>query len=126
MKKRNKYEILAFIKDGKPAISSVNPRIKKIIIYLDFSKNFEYSHKPYFSVLKPSDEIFYAPDCINRSCTKGYFDISSDLYDLVRNNKNEIKGSLTCDGWQDQERIGNHQCFAKVSYTIKAEFENEE
>ena len=125
MKKRNKYEILAFIENGKPTINSVNPLIKRISIDLDFSENIEYSHKPYSSILKPSDKIFFAPNCINRTCTKGYFEISSDLYDLVQNNKKQLKGNITCDGWQDQERIGNHQCLAKVSYTIKVEFEND-
>jgi len=98
MKQRNKYEILAFISDGLSTIREMNPQIKKIIIDLDFKDNYEYSHKPYSIELKPSDKVFYAVDCINGSCTKGYLDISDDLYDLVRYNKKVIEGTKTCEG----------------------------
>lgn len=125
MKKRNKYEILAFISEGRPRIMEMNSHIKEVKLDFNFDDNFEYSHKPYSVVLKPTDKIFYAVDCINGTCTDGYIDISNDLYDLVRDNKKEITGTKTCDGWQDQERIGNHKCLAKVNYKITAIFDDE-
>ena len=124
MRKRNKYEILAFIHQGAPMIKELNPRVKKIIIDIDFEGNFEYSHSPYSQELNPSDRVIFTIDCINQSCTKGYFDISNVIYSLVRDNKDSITGTLICDGWQDTRRIGNHSCLAKVSYNIQAIFEH--
>jgi hypothetical protein len=122
MKKKNKYEILAITKSNKPTIMSINPNIKKIVIEMNFSENVEYFHKPYSSVLTPIDKAFFAPNCINSSCTKGYFDISSEIHDLIKHNKYQVKGTKTCDGWQDEERIWNHQCLAKINYKITAEY----
>lgn len=125
MKKKNKFEILAFISEGRPNLIEVNPYIKEIRLDFNFDDNLEYSHKPYYVVLKPTDKIFFAVDCINRTCTKGYIDISNELYDLVMGNKKIITGTKTCDGWQDDERIGNNTCLAKVKYTITAIYTNE-
>jgi hypothetical protein len=125
MKKRNKYEILAFISEGRPRIMEVNSHVKEVKLDFNFDDNFEYSHKPYSIVLKPTDKVFYAVDCINGTCTDGYIDISNDLYALIRDNKKEITGVKPCDGWQDQERIGNHKCLAKVNYKITAIFDDE-
>jgi hypothetical protein len=126
MKKRNKYEILAFISQGRPTIQELNPRIKNIVIDEDFSDNFEYAiKKPYSIELKPSDKAFYAIDCINPSCTKGFFDISNDLFSLLKDSKSSISGVLSCDGWQDERRIGNHRCLARVKYSIRAIFNDE-
>jgi hypothetical protein len=125
MKKKNKYEILAFISEGCSKIMEMNSNIREIRLDFKFDDNFEYSRKPYSAVLKPTDKIFYAVDCINGTCTDGYIDISTDLYDLVRSNKKEISGVKTCEGWQDRERIGKHKCLAKVSYKITAILENE-
>lgn len=123
MKKRNKYEMLAFISQGRPTIQELNPQIKNVIIDEDFSDNFEYAiKKPYSRVLKPSDKAFYAIDCINPSCTNGFLDISNDLFSILRESKPSISGILSCDGWQDEERIGNHRCLANVKYTIRAIF----
>ncbi len=126
MKKRNKYEILAFISQGSPTIQELNPRIKNIFIDEDYSDNSEYViKKPYSRELKPSDKAFYAIDCINNSCTNGYLDISNDLYSLIRDGKSSMSGAISCDGWQDEERIGNHRCLAKVNYTIRAIYYDE-
>lgn len=123
MKKRNKSEILAFISEGRPTIKEMNSQIKEIIIDFDFEGNFEYSHNPYTIKINPLDKVFYPADCINGSCTNGYIDISDDLYDLVRYSKNEVTGTKTCDGWQDERRIGNHRCLAKINYKIRAIWE---
>ncbi|HEY5590350.1 MAG TPA: hypothetical protein VIK55_04960 [Paludibacter sp.] len=125
MKKRNKYEILAFIHQGKPLVKELNPRVKKLIIDIDFEGNDEYSHSPYSRELNPTDRVIFTINCINQSCTKGYFDISNVLYSFVRDNKDSITGTLTCEGWQDTRRIGNHSCLAKVNYKIEAIYENE-
>jgi len=36
---KNKYEILAFLKSGKPTIKSINLRVTNLVISLDFSWN---------------------------------------------------------------------------------------
>jgi hypothetical protein len=68
---------------------SVNPKVTKINIDLSFDENFEYSHKPSSSILSPTDKVFFAPDCINRSCTKGYFDISSEIYETPARSRKD-------------------------------------
>jgi hypothetical protein len=51
MKKRNKYEKLAILGQGRPLIQELNPEISKIVIEIDFEGNFEgnfeYFHAPY-------------------------------------------------------------------------------
>lgn len=118
--KKNKYETIAFMQEGRPLIKDLNPKIQKVIIDFDFSDNYEYSQNAYSVELHPTDKAFFAIDCINHSCTKGYMTISHDLESIAKNAKDQICGKLVCDGWQAQSKIGNHQCMAVTKYKIKA------
>lgn len=125
MKKRNNREIQAFLKDGLPTIKETNPQIKEIIIAFDFSDNHEYSHEPYEIKLNSSEKLFYAVDCINGTCTKGFIDITDDLRNLVKNGEKSISGKNWCEGWQDREREKIHRCFSNVKYMMSAIYDNE-
>ena len=118
-KKPNKYEIIHQLRESYPTIESINPKVEKIIIDLDFSENYEYKHDNYSIVLKPEEKAFSAPDCINQSCTKGYYPIYSKVYQCIKDKKSEESGRLSCERWQDEERRGNHQCLSRVSYHIR-------
>lgn len=123
MKKRKKDEIIAFKHAGKPNLKEVNPKIIQVFINLDFSKNVEYSHDSYKMTLRPYDKITCTPDCINHSCTEGYFDLTNEIYKLLKDQLKIITGELVCEGWQDTERVCNHRCMAKVAFQITAEYE---
>lgn len=124
MKKRNKYETIAFMHSGKPTLLEVNPKIIEMHINIDFSKNFEYSHEPYVLTLKPTDQIICTPDCINNSCTKGFFDLTNEINMLLRDQKTFLASDLKCDGWQDSERKGNNKCLAVLTFEITAKYQD--
>jgi len=117
--KKNKYETIAFVQEGRPLIKDLNPKIQKVIIDFDFSDNYEYSQNAYSVELHPTDKAFFAIDCINHSCTKGYMTISQDLETIAKNEKLPLYGKMVCDGWQAQSKRGNHRCKAVIKYKIK-------
>jgi hypothetical protein len=119
---KNKFELIQFMHQGRQSLKEINSNIEKLTISLDFTNNCEYSHKPYSVDLKPEDKAVFTPDCINLSCTKGFFDLTNVIDSLLRNNEISTSGELTCDGWQSSTKIGNHKCLATLSYEILAKY----
>jgi hypothetical protein len=117
MKKRNKYEIINFIHQGKPTLKQINPEIENLTIKLDYSKSIEYSGKSVTLNLKPNDSSVVTPECINRTCTKGFFDLTNIIYFLLRDKKEKISGELNCDGKQDLKHT-DYNCHVKLCYEI--------
>lgn len=120
VKKRNKYELIHFMHQGKPLLREINTDIELVTVNLEFINDFESYYKKYCIDLKPFDKAVCTPDCINKDCTKGFFDLSNEIYFVLRDKKIKSSGKINCDGWQDLERTGNHICGTTLNYEITA------
>ena len=60
--------------------------------------------------------------CMNNDCTKGYFDLSNRIQNMIHSSERFCEGELVCDGYQDAERININQCFCKLFYKIQIEY----
>ena len=58
--------------------------------------------------------------CDQRECVNGGFDLTEEMLDMVRSRQSERSGKKTCQGWQDEERIGQFHCLHEFEYTAKA------
>lgn len=123
MKKRNKYEIIDIKHKGKPLLFEINPDIEQIIIYLDFTCD-ENTHKFIQRELKPHDKSAFVTDCINPTCTEGFFDLTNDIFFLLRDKKKVTNGVMKCDGWQDEERVNNNKCLTTLNFSIVAKYKS--
>jgi hypothetical protein len=121
MKKRDKYEIIDFMHKGKPRLFEINPDIEQVNVLLDF-KNDENIHISIQREIRPQDSSVFFTDCINLSCTKGFFDLTNDIFYLLRDRKAVSKGVIKCDGWQDEERKNNHKCLTTLEFEIVAKY----
>lgn len=113
------------IENQKETIASINSKVSYILIDLDFSGNSEYFREAYSIKKISSDKAFFVFDCINHSCTKGYYNLTNEIYNLIKNNEAELKGTLSCDGWQDSRRVGNNNCRARLNYLVRVIYSND-
>lgn len=44
----------------------------------------------------PSRECVFEIDCMNNECSVGYFDLKSDIYEMIRKKEELKEGTLRC------------------------------
>ncbi|MCD4681283.1 MAG: hypothetical protein K8S00_12935 [Bacteroidales bacterium] len=89
---------LYFQHQDKKSIREINPNIDFIEVDIDYAKNNEYKIDNETTKIKADDSPPYHIKCRNWRCSKGYFDLTYAVYDLI-NNKNEyVIKKFTCDG----------------------------
>lgn len=63
-------------------------------------------------------------ECINPDCTKGIFDLTNVITEMVDRRVERKEGELFCNGYQDAERVGQYHCRCKLFYNIQIMYEN--
>lgn len=58
-------------------------------------------------------------ECLNPDCTKGIFDLTNVIIEMVEKNEERKEGKIICDGYQDAERVGQYHCRCKLIYNIQ-------
>ena len=58
-------------------------------------------------------------ECLNPDCTKGYFDLTDLIHNMVNHKQEKCEGIEICKGYQDAERIYQYHCLCKSSYCIE-------
>jgi hypothetical protein len=122
MKNSNQRNQRSSINEFKQLISQINSKVVEVLIELDFSENVENSHEPFSTTLLPAEKASFTYTCINRSCTKKFYDFTEFLDDAIRGNKKIVEGRISCDGWQDKQRIGQNQCLSMVNFKITVSY----
>lgn len=98
------------------------PSIEKIDIVAEVepSSVFSIAYKKSITLL-PEDELSVILKCPNGSCTNGAYVF--DPYILKKTINHALASGVTetivgyCNGWEDEERIGNYHCNSK--FTLK-------
>ncbi len=102
------------------------PEVTGLVIKMSFKDYDERSNpKPRQVEFSQESKAFFKIDCPYRECVSGGFDFSSAIDELVTSHLDKLDGTITCQGWQDKERIGKHRCFLELSYTIFAKYKND-
>ena len=70
----------------------------------------------------PTQESPWIMKCPYRECINGGFDLGPVLSDAASKNETEVNGMVACQGWQDRERIGKHQCLCELIYNLQIEY----
>lgn len=107
-----------------PQISITFPEVKEISIYLKFNYD-EYIKSETTKIFLSSDRAFFAFECVNKDCIHGGFNLSNEIYAMVKLKINKKDGKLICDGYQDYERFlsKNYHCLCEVDYIIEVKYE---
>mgnify|MGYP000846056162 CR=1 FL=1 len=126
MKKDNRYLVIGMLSESRELISQINRKVKEVLIELDFGENDEYYHEPYSKTLLPTDKAFYTFTCINHSCTGGFYNFTEYLDRAIRGNKKFVEGRISCDTWQDRERVGQNKCLSIVNFKITVDYNDSE
>lgn len=114
--RRDAYDRASSIRERFPTLIS-------LVISMTF-KNCDCGSVPTPQEHKFSQEskAFFDFECPYIECVSGGFNISEAVSDLVDNNGNEASGEITCQGWQDKERIHKHRCLLRMQYKIIASY----
>ncbi len=108
-----------------PLLKEKYPKVTSISVEMSFKDSdgkcdFE-SKKEIYS---QESKAFFKIECPYRECVSGGFNFSFDIDKLVTSHLDKLDGTITCQGWQDKERIGKHRCFLELNYTISAKYKN--
>ncbi|MCK4913426.1 MAG: hypothetical protein KAS69_02370 [Planctomycetes bacterium] len=109
-----------------PLLKEKYPKVTNISVEMSFKDNDERSNpKPQQVEFSQESKAFFKIECPCHECVSGGFDFSSAINELVTSHLDKLDGTITCQGWQDKERINKHRCFLKLNYTIFARYKNE-
>lgn len=105
------------------SLSDIYPNVSKVTVKC-YSKSgsFEGAEIDSVVVRNPNDKFLFLVKCPNGSCTDIGFDLGGDVRDVIRNRKPSSSGTKKCNGWEDSERIGKHECLSEVEFTITVEY----
>jgi hypothetical protein len=108
------YDRAALIRERFPSLASLS-------IHMDF-ENPDWGGNPNPSEqhFGPEDKAFFEVQCPHWECIRGGFNLRDAVLRLVNGRLEETTGAITCQGWQDRERIGQHRCLLKMNYKITA------
>jgi len=70
----------------------------------------------------PEHSAFLKIQCPYRECINGGYDLTELISDMLNNNKLECHGKVSCQGWQDRNRIGKYRCLCELTYKITATY----
>jgi hypothetical protein len=110
------YDRARFIKDKFPMLASLS--IDMAFEEPDWGGN----PSPRQESFGPESKAFFEVECPYIECISGGFNLSNAVSKLVNNRLNETSGTIICQGWQDQERVGQHRCLLKMKYKITATY----
>ena len=106
-----------------PFLKEKYPQVAKIVVDMEF-KNPDWGDDP-----EPQKETYYQQskaffkiNCPHIECISGGFDLSWAVDELVTSKLEKTSGTITCQGWQDKERINKHHCFLELNYTISVHY----
>ena len=68
----------------------------------------------------PESKAFFDIACPYVECVSDGFRLSGAVSSLVDSGATESSGTISCQGWQDRERINKHRCLLKMNYKITA------
>ena len=108
-----------------PSLKEKYPQVIELMVEMNF-KDYDGGSAPEPKQEKYSLEskAFFKIDCPYRECISGGFDLSLAIDKLVTSHLDKLDGTITCQGWQDKERINKNRCFLQLNYTITAKYEN--
>ena len=113
-----------FQEASSPTIREAFPAVKSIEIRLTFEDFDQLTPEiePRSFRFNPDRKAFFEFKCSMRECVAGGFDLNGAVREAIRSHETTVTGNETCEGWQDEERIGQHRCLLKANYEIQAEY----
>lgn len=101
-------------------ISERFPDITLIEVKAHYTPELSWHGKPgdWNRAFKPSDKAYFKSRCPWRDCVAGGLDLDSQIRSMIDEHAYEKSGHDCCRGWQDESRIGRHECMLGWDYTI--------
>ena len=102
-----------------PIVSAVGGNIRLITIQWSYGNTI--GDKPNNWIIKPTDRFYFFMGCNYRECVEGGFDLTSIVRDAIK-RKEPQTGTMSCCGWEDEERYRNFSCESTLSYVVTVDF----
>jgi hypothetical protein len=106
-----------------PLLKEKYPQVGDITIDTSY-KDYDMKDGPEPQQIKFAQEskAFFRIECPYRECISGGFDLSAAIDELISSHMDKLDGTITCQGWQDKERVNKHRCFLKLNYAISTTY----
>lgn len=100
-------------------ISDVYPEVAQIQIA------YEVEHRSAFGISKENHTATYKPDftnnftidCLNRECTTGFFNLKSEIWNMIHSKQTELSGEMSCKGSEAPDHM-YQSCGGSLKYSI--------
>jgi len=114
----------AHFSEGAQRIEKKYPNVKSLMIKKDY---FDDLNKPIgrggdWDVPIDTGRAYFYSDCPLRECVDGGFDLGGIIDTAIKNKVQTKEGTLICQGWQDPNRVGQHQCLTGLKYKIEIRY----
>ncbi|GMX64437.1 hypothetical protein Elgi_37060 [Paenibacillus elgii] len=63
-------------------------------------------------------------DCICWECVNGGYDLNTIVRMSIQDKLPHVAGKMSCQGWQDRQRINKHRCYTKLEYFFTFTYHN--
>lgn len=123
-KKQNVYERATHFywqqHQDSPLMKERHPNVRVIEISVDYKDPDGWAGDPKSEVhtFGPEQKAFFQTRCPYRECVNGGFNYAEGVRLALESPSNEASGRVSCDGWQDQERINRHRCMLGASFKV--------
>jgi hypothetical protein len=71
----------------------------------------------------PEHSASFEEDCIYHECVCGGYDLTQSVTEMLRRLEPQCQGTLTCPGWQDQQRYRRYGCYGRLDFVVRAEYD---
>ncbi|MCS4505625.1 hypothetical protein NYO91_16180 [Arhodomonas aquaeolei] len=107
-------------------IRDLYPSLDSLFVEMTFNNpDWGGDPSPKTELRKRDSKAFFKVQCPHYECVHGGFDLSNAVAQLVKNADKYSVGEITCQGWQDQERINKHRCLLRMKYKIVATYDGD-
>lgn len=119
-KPRNKeIELKHLLCSHSSCVSQEFPDIKSIDIRIKFTNPDDGSEFIKNITYQPNSKAYFQYPCPYGECVNGGYDLKNVIERAVKYPDKQAREKLTCNGWQDAERVGKHRCLLEALIEVK-------
>ena len=101
------------------------PRVEMVTLELNYSDPDNLA-APSLKECKliPEHPAFFKYDCPFIECIDGGHDLTQPISDMLNNDQAERSGKISCQGWQDSNRINKNRCLCELTFKVTATYKD--
>jgi hypothetical protein len=103
-----------------PVVGVLWPHVKTITVTTSFQDHPESPEaNKQTRTYSEDSKAFFIIECRLVECVDGGHDLENVISSTIKAGQDRYSGMMTCQGWQDRDRVGQHRCFDMLKIQIQ-------